>query len=226
MSILNKNKLNLMSEDKAPSNEFRIGIKSKPKDLITQCEKLLKDDKVKDLHLSGVGNSIGEVVTISEILKSMYPNLFQKTIFSTIPGRTTDSNKEKKADPKQLFPKLEIILSTEKIVEKKENSVQLSEEEKQLLIDTLEKKKELVIKRRKFRRPFRKNRQWGYNTRRQRFAYSAKRIGYNTRRYGFNNIRRPYGTYGKKPIRKKLNVRKFNGAKKNTGNKQANPAKN
>ena len=212
-----------MSEDKTPNNEFRIGIKSKPKELITQCEKLLKDEKVKDLHLSAVGNSIGEVLTIAEILKSMYPNLFQKTIFSTIPGRTTDSNKDKKADPKKLFPKLEIILSTEKMVDKNENSVQISEDERQLLIDTLEKKKEMLNKRKKFRRPFRRIRQWGYNTRRQRFAYSAKRIGYNNRRYGFSNNRRPY----RKPtIRKRLNNRKFNGTKKNSGNKQPSPVKN
>ena len=223
MSNLNKNKLNHMSEDKTPTNEFRIGIKSKPKELITQCEKLLKDEKVKDLHLSAVGNSIGEVLTIAEILKSMYPNLFQKTIFSTIPGRTTDSNKDKKADPKKLFPKLEIILSTEKMVDKNENSVQISEDERQLLIDTLEKKKEMLNKRKKFRRPFRRIRQWGYNTRRQRFAYSAKRIGYNNRRYGFSNNSRPY----RKPtIRKRLNNRKFNGTKKNSGNKQPSPVKN
>ena len=223
MSNLNKNKLNHMSEDKTPNNEFRIGIKSKPKELITQCEKLLKDEKVKDLHLSAVGNSIGEVLTIAEIIKSMYPNLFQKTIFSTIPGRTTDSNKDKKADPKKLFPKLEIILSTEKMVDKNENSVQISEDERQLLIDTLEKKKEMLNKRKKFRRPFRRIRQWGYNTRRQRFAYSAKRIGYNNRRYGFSNNRRPY----RKPtIRKRLNNRKFNGTKKNSGNKKPSPVKN
>ena len=223
MSNLNKNKLNHMSEDKTPTNEFRIGIKSKPKELITQCEKLLKDEKVKDLHLSAVGNSIGEVLTIAEILKSMYPNLFQKTIFSTIPGRTTDSNKDKKADPKKLFPKLEIILSTEKMVDKNENSVQISEDERQLLIDTLEKKKEMLNKRKKFRRPFRRIRQWGYNTRRQRFAYSAKRIGYNNRRYGFSNNSRPY----RKPtIRKRLNNRKFNGTKKNSGNKHPSPVKN
>ena len=223
MYNINKNKLSHMSEDKTPINEFRIGIKSKPKELITQCEKLIKDEKVKDLHLSAVGNSIGELVTVVEILKSMYPNLFQKYIFSTIPARTTNSNKDKKTNPKKLFPKLEIILSTEKIVEKNENSVLISEEERQLLIDTMDKKKEILNKRRKFRRPFRSNRLGGYKTRSQRFAYSAKRIGYNNRRYGFSNTKR---LYGKNPIRKKLNMRNFNGTKKNNGNKQARSVKN
>ena len=208
-----------MSEEKTTTNEFKIGIKSKPKELITQCEKLLKDEKVKDLHLSAVGTSIGELVSIVEILKTMYPKLFQKTIFSTIPPLTSAKNKEKKAESKKLLPRLEIILSTEKIVEKNENSVKMSEDERQILIDTLEKRKERYLKRRKlFRRPFRTNRKWGYNTRKQRYSYSAKRTGYNNRRYGFSNVKRPYA---RNPIRKKINVRKFNGTKKNTGNKQA-----
>ena len=207
-----------MSEDKKPTNEFRIGIKTKPKEFITQCETLLKDEKVKDLHLSAVGSSIGELVSIVEILKSVYPNLFQKTIFSTIEP-TSSKNKEKKDEPKKLLPRLEITLSTEKVSEKMENSIQMSEEERQILIDTLEKRKEMYIKKRKlFRRPFRTNRKWGYNTRKKRYSYSAKRTGYNNRRYGFSNIRRPYA---RNPIRKKINVRKFNGTRKNAGNKQA-----
>ena len=43
-----KIKLNFMSQEKQTSNEFRIGFKSNPKEVITQCEKLLKDDKVKE----------------------------------------------------------------------------------------------------------------------------------------------------------------------------------
>lgn len=213
-----------MSEDKAPTNEFRIGLKSKPKEIITECEKLLKDEKVKDLHLSAVGTSIGELISIVAILKSINPKLYQKSIFSVIPGRTTDKNKDKKAEPKnqKLYPRLEIIVSKEKIADKDENSVKLSEEEKTTLIDTLGKSKELFIKRRRLRRPFRRNRRWGYNnTRRQRFAYSAKRAGYNNRRFGFTNNRRPYG----KPPVKRNNLRKFNGNKTNTGRKPAS-AKN
>ena len=211
-----------MSEDKAPTTEFRIGLKSKPKEIITQCEKLLKDEKVKDLHLSGVGTSIGELISIVAVLKSIYPKLYTKSLFSVIPGRTTDKNKDKKEDKKEepknqkLYPRLEITVSNEKIVDKDENSVKLSEEEKTTLIDTLGKNKELFIKRRRLRRPFRRNRRWGYNNiRRQRFAYSAKRAGYNNRRFGFTNSRRPYG----KPPVKRNNLRKYNGNKTNAGRK-------
>ena len=38
-------------EAKAPSNEIRVGNRSKPKDLIAQCEKLLKEDKLKEIQL-------------------------------------------------------------------------------------------------------------------------------------------------------------------------------
>ena len=37
------------SESKAPNNEIRVGNRTKPKDLIAQCEKLLKEDKVKEI---------------------------------------------------------------------------------------------------------------------------------------------------------------------------------
>ena len=83
-----------MSQDKEVANEIRIGITSKPKDIISKCEKLLKEDKVKDLHLSAVGNSIGELVIYVEILKSIFPKLSQKSVFSTI--TPTPSKKEKK----------------------------------------------------------------------------------------------------------------------------------
>ena len=211
-----------MSEDKKPTNEFRIGINSMPKAIITQCEKLIKDENVKDLHLSAVGNTIGELVSIVEILKSIYPNLFQKTVLSTIPATTSDKNKEKKTDSKKLLPKLEVILSIEKISEKNENSVKISEDERQILIDILEKRKEIFIKRRKSRKLFRTNRKWGFNTR-KRYSYSAKRTGYNNKRYGFINIGKPYG---RNPIRKKINIKKFNGTRKNSGNKQTVTVKN
>ena len=66
-----------MSEDKRPENEFRIGLKSNPKEVITQCEKLLKDDKFKEIHLSAISSSIGEISIIAEILKYTFPNLSQ-----------------------------------------------------------------------------------------------------------------------------------------------------
>ena len=120
-----------MSEEKKPNNEIRIQSRTKPKQVISQCEKLLKEDKVKELHLCGVGNAIGNVVIAAEIMKSYHPELFQQSVFSTIVPKSIEKDKEKKVETKnqKLFPKLEIILSTEKPNEKKESTAQKITEE-------------------------------------------------------------------------------------------------
>ena len=210
-----------MSEEKKPNNEIRIQSRTKPKQVISQCEKLLKEDKVKELHLCGVGNAIGNVVIAAEIMKSYHPELFQQSVFSTIVPKSIEKDKEKKMETKnqKLFPKLEIILSTEKPNEKKESTAQkITEEERKILIETLDNQRGTFF-RRNFRRPFRNNRRRGYPAARgnQRYAYSAKRTGYFNRRPGYNN-RRPYG---KNPINRKTNMRQFNGNRTNSVNRPA-----
>ena len=210
-----------MSEEKKPNNEIRIQSRTKPKQVISQCEKLLKEDKVKELHLCGVGNAIGNVVIAAEIMKSYHPELFQQSVFSTIVPKSIEKDKEKKMETKnqKLFPKLEIILSTEKPNEKKESTAQkITEEERKILIETLDNQRGTFF-RRNFRRPFRNNRRRGYPAARgnQRYAYSAKRTGYFNRRPGYNN-RRPYG---KNPINRKTNMRQFNGNRTNSLNRPA-----
>jgi len=209
-----------MSQDKEVTNEIRIGITSKPKDIISKCEKLLKEDKVKDLHLSAVGNSIGELVIYVEILKLIFPKLSQKSVFSTI--TPVPSKKEKKADDKtqKLLPKLEVIVSTEKENDKKEgHETKLTEEERKILIETLDKKKLAFIRRRYFRSSYRNNRRRRrYNGRNQRYNYFPRRTNLARGRRGYSN-RRPQ--YGKNPIaRKNNNMRKINGNRKESQNKQ------
>lgn len=115
-----------MSEDKKSSNEFRIGFKSNPKEVITECVNILKNDKNKELHLLAISSSIGEISIISEILKSIFPNLSQKNVFSVIYpfSKKKERNEEYK---NRLYPKLEIILS-------------LGEKKKTLLLKLLKKK--------------------------------------------------------------------------------------
>lgn len=209
-----------MTEAQKPSNEIKIGFKSKPKEVISQCQKLIKDEKFKDLHLSAISTSIGDLVIAVEILKSMFPNLAQQNVFTTI--SPIPKEKSKKSDQKiqKLLPRLEIILSTNKKDEKKENTTHpatISEEERKILINTLEKKKKAFKKNKKYRRSFRNKRRWGYNGSNKRYAYSAKRTGYNWRKPSYNNKGRPYG---KTPDRKKNNIRKLKEPRKNSGNKQ------
>lgn len=209
-----------MTEAQKPSNEIKIGFKSKPKEVISQCQKLIKDEKFKDLHLSAISTSIGDLVIAVEILKSMFTNLVQQNVFTTISPLPKEKSKKSDKKIQKLLPRLEIILSTSKKDEKKEDTthpVTISEEERKILINTLEKKKKAFKKNKKYRRSFRIKRRWGYNGTNKRYAYSAKRTGYNWRKASYNNKGRPYG---KTPDRKKNNIRKLKEPRKNSGNKQ------
>lgn len=212
-----------MSEDKKVSNEIRIGFKTKPKEIISQCEKILQEDKAKDVHLSAVSTSIGDLVIAVEILKIKFPGLFQKNIFSTISPRSSEKKNKPETTIQRLFPRLEIILSKEKPKEEKEESKVISEEEKKILIETLEKQKESYIKirkSRKYRRPIRKNRRLGYN--RRRYSYQTKRNNYNKRRPVYNNNMR----FRKSPTRGRGTLKKFKEPRKNSQDKKATAAKN
>ena len=214
-----------MSEEKKVSNEIRIGLRTKPKEIISQCEKFIKEEKVKELHLSAVGNTIGNLVVAVEIVKSLFPDLHQSSEFSTIPARIFEKEKDKKSDtkPQRLYPRLEIILSTEKLPEKKEDSKsKITEEERTILIETLEKQKEAFTKIRRLRRNFINTRRRVFNGRRKNPPYSAKNRGYNNRRRtGFRGrqfVKSPNGA-------RRNNPRKFN-AQKNTSTNKQTPVKN
>jgi hypothetical protein len=214
-----------MSEEKKVSNEIRIGLRTKPKEIISQCEKFIKEEKVKELHLSAVGNTIGNLVVAVEIVKSLFPDLHQSSEFSTIPARSIEKEKDKKSDtkPQRLYPRLEIILSTEKLPEKKEDSKsKITEEERTILIETLEKQKEAFTKIRRLRRNFINTRRRVFNGRRKNLPYSAKNRGYNNRRrIGFRGrqfVKSPNGA-------RRNNPRKFN-AQKNTSTNKQTPVKN
>jgi len=214
-----------MSEEKKVSNEIRIGLRTKPKEIIAQCEKLIKEEKVKELHLSAVGNTIGNLVVAVEIVKSLFPDLHQSSEFSTIPARSIEKDKDKKSDtkPQRLYPRLEIVLSTEKLTEKKEGSQsKITEEERTILIETLEKQKEAFTKIRRLRRNFINTRRRVFNGRRKNPPFSAKNRGYNNRRrVGFRGrqfVKSPNGV-------RRNNPRKFNAQKSTSANKQT-PVKN
>ena len=215
-----QNKINLMSEEKKVSNEIRIGLRTKPKEIIAQCEKLIKEEKVKELHLSAVGNTIGNLVVAVEIVKSLFPDLHQSSEFSTIPARSLEKDKDKKPDtkPQRLYPRLEIILSTEKLAEKKEGSQsKITEEERTILIETLEKQKEAFTKIRRLRRNFINTRRRVFNGRRKNAPYSAKNRGYNNRRRtGFRGRQFVKSSAGAR----RNNPRKFNAQKNTSTNKQ------
>ena len=198
------------TQETVPANEIRIGIKSKPKDIIAKCEKLIKEDKIKDLHLSAISNSIGELVITAEILKSMFPELVQKSIFSTIEPRNTVKDKNPISKNLKLYPRLEIILSKDKSEQNKDDAPKISEEDRKILIDTIDGQKEAFKKRNKRfqRRSYRRrrknrNRSLRFNRNRQKYAYSPRKSSYNSsrRKPSFNNKRKPFA----RPVSKRRN---------------------
>jgi len=212
-----------MSEERKVSNEIRVGLRTKPKDVISQCPKLINEEKVKELHLSAVGNTIGNLVVAVEIDRSIFPDFpdfYQSIEFSTIPARVNGKDKDKKPDtkPQKLYPRQEIILSSEK---KEGSKFTVTEEEEKILIDTLEKQKEAFTKIRKFRRNFRNARRRVFSGRRKKLSFSTKNSGFNNRRKtGYN--KRPFV---KSPTGKRNNIRKFNTPKNNNVAKEI-PIKN
>jgi hypothetical protein len=213
-----------MTEEVKPvSNELRVGSKIKPKEFIEQCTKLLKDDKLKEIHLSAIGAAIGELVVSVEIVKSIIPDLFQKNIFSTIPPFTKEKEKKIETKNDRLYPKLEIILSVDKIIEKEEKK-SITEVERKILMDTIHRQKENLLKGKKMFRNARNRRRrlLRFRYRRFRNAFSAKKKNYPRRNIGYN--RRPFAPFPKNLI----NMRTFNRNRKNSGNRSAarSPVKN
>ena len=225
-------------------DEIRVGNRTKPKDLIAQCEKLLKDDKAKEIKLTAVGASISDLIIAVEILKSANPGLNQQNYFSTIgPRAANDKDKDKDKDkskekekPQRLYPHLKVVLSFEKIEEKE--IPKISEEERKVLIDTIDKQKEVIKKQRRFnsfRARRRRRRNFGFrNRRRQAFLKPVRRNnggGYSNPNYrrNVNNMYRnrpPFVNrnnnrrmYGKSPAGRRMNDAKKAVSRKQSGNK-------
>ena len=78
----------------------------------------MKEKKFKELKFSAVGGSIGKLVQIVEVLKVVIPDLYQQNRITSVAYQTIDSNQ--KVLKQQLYPKLEVILSTEPFKEKNE----------------------------------------------------------------------------------------------------------
>lgn len=230
--------------------EIRVGNRTKPKDLIAQCEKLLKDDKAKEINLTAVGSSISDLIIAVEILKSANPGLYQQNIFSTIGPRTAsdkdkdkdkekDKEKDNKEKPQRLYPHLKVVLSFEKIEGKE--IPKISEEERKILIDTMDKQKEVIKYQRRFnsfRARRRRRRNFGFrNRRRQMFLNPVRRNnggGYrnvrNNNRRNVNNMfmrkRPPFMNrnnnrrmFVKSPAGRRLNDTKKTASRKESGNK-------
>ena len=97
-------------KDKA-ENDIRVGMSSRPRNVIRYASSIMKEKNLKELKFSAVGGSIGKLLDTVEVLKVMIPGLYQQNKITSVAYQTVDSNKS--VISQRLYPKLEVVLSTE-----------------------------------------------------------------------------------------------------------------
>ena len=166
-------------DPKKAENDIRVGMKSKPRYVIKYATSIMKEKKFKELKFSAVGGSIGKLVQIVEVLKILIPDLYQQNRITSVAYQTVDSNKT--LINQRLYPKLEVLLSTEQFKEKTEGTQdKLSEKDRKTFEEHMNKRKEEREKNRGTRRG-------GFRGRRGGFR--GRRGGLRGRRGGFRGNR-------------------------------------
>ena len=161
-------------ETKKAENDIRIGMKTKPRYVIKYSQSIMKEKNLKELKFSAVGGSIGKLIEVVEVLKVLIPNLYQQNRITSVAYQTVDSNKT--LLNQRLYPKLEVILSTEAFKDKNEGTQDKLDEKDRKTFE------EHINKRREERE---KNRGRG----RGRGGFRGRRGGFRGRRGGFRGRR-------------------------------------
>ena len=167
---------NKNQDNKKPDNDIRVGMRSRPRYVIKYAQSIMKEKKFNELKFSAVGGSIGHLLEIVEVLKILIPGLYQQNRITSVAYQTVDSNNQ--LLNQRLYPKLEIILSTEEFKNKNEGTQdKLSEKDRKFLEDNMNKRKE----------EREKNRGRG-----RRGGFRGRRGGFRGRRPGFRGVRRGF----------------------------------
>ena len=98
-------------DSKKEPNDIRIGMSSRPRNVIKYATSVMDEQKLTELKFSAVGGSIGRLLDIVEVLKVLKPGLYQQNRITSVAYQTVDSNQ--KLLTQKLYPKLEVILSKE-----------------------------------------------------------------------------------------------------------------
>jgi len=169
-------------ETKKAENDIRIGMKTRPRYVIKYSQSIMKEKNLKELKFSAVGGSIGKLIEVVEVLKVLIPNLYQQNRITSVAYQTVDSNKT--LLNQRLYPKLEVILSTEAFKEKNEGTQdKLSEKDRKTFEEHINKRREEREKNRGRGRGGR----GGFRGRRGGFR--GRRGGFRGRRGGFRGSR-------------------------------------
>ena len=132
---------NKNQDNKKPDNDIRVGMRSRPRYVIKYAQSIMKEKKFNELKFSAVGGSIGHLLEIVEVLKILIPGLYQQNRITSVAYQTVDSNNQ--LLNQRLYPKLEVILSTEEFKNKNEGTQdKLDEKTRKELEDVMKKRRE------------------------------------------------------------------------------------
>ena len=173
-----------MDKSKKPVNDIRVSFSSRIGGEVSYCEKLLKENNIRELNFSAVGGSIGTLVSVVELLKTITPGLYQINRLATISYQSVEEGGKSESQNPRLYPKLEVKLTLDKPAKTNEGfQDKLDEDERKKLLD-------IHLKRR--------------DERRNRGFRRRGRGGFRGRRGGFRG-RRPFrarrGFRGRPPMR-------------------------
>ena len=187
-----------MEAQKKQANDIRVGFNSRISGIVNYCQRLLKENNMRELNFSAVGGSIGTLVTAVEVLKTLQPGFHQVNRLATISYQSVEEGKKSEVQNQKLYPKLEVKLTLDKPSKTGEGYQEhLKEEERTKLLD-------IQSKRRQGRGPRRGG------PRRGRGGFRGRRPGFRGRRGGFRGRGRGrpnFGRGGRPPMRGRGGVR-------------------
>ena len=132
-----------MDKSKKPINDIRVSYSSRIGGIVSYCEKLLKENNMRELNFSAVGGSIGTIVSVVELLKTITPGLYQINRLATISYQSVEEGGKSDNQNPRLFPKLEVKLTLDKPAKPTEGfQDKLEEEERKKLLDLHNKRRD------------------------------------------------------------------------------------
>ncbi len=155
---------------KKQANDIRIGFNSRISGIVNYCQRLLKENNIRELNFTAVGGSIGTLVTVVEVLKTLQPGFYQVNRLATISYQSVEEGKKNEVENQRLYPKLEVKLTLDKPSKAGEGYQEpLNEEERKKILDIQSKR-----------------RQGGHS---RRGGFRGRRGGFRGRRGGFRGKR-------------------------------------
>ena len=170
---------------KKQANDIRIGFNSRIGGIVNYCQRLLKENNIRELNFTAVGGSIGTLVTVVEVLKTLQPGFYQVNRLATISYQSVEEGKKSEVENQRLYPKLEVKLTLDKPSKAGEGYQEpLNEEERKKILDIQSK-----------RRQGGRSRRGGFRGRRGGFR--GRRGGFRGKRGGFRGRGRGRPNFGR-----------------------------